>query len=301
MNPKGPSSRQEVAMSTQTAVHRFALTALFIIVLAPLGASPIHAQQAPSASKPAAKTSAATQPTESQTQARAILMQMAQFLGTTPRFSVRLSAGYDAVQSSGQKIEFAETSRIIVNRPNNLRIEGERSDGAKRLVVFSGTEIVLIDSSANVIATAPQPGNLDETLVHFVGEMGIRVPLAALLLSRLPSELESRVKFVDYVEKTTMHGSPAHHLAARTDAVDFQVWVAEGDKPLPQRVVITYKNAPGQPQFWAQLSDWNVAPRIEGSTFAVEAPAGAQRVSFFTQIPRAAPTARQSISSKGVK
>ena len=287
-------------MTTQTAVHRFALRTLFIAVLASLTASPIQAQQA-ATSKPAAKTSAATQPTESQTQARAILMQMAQYLGTTPRFSVRLTGGYDAVQSSGQKIEFAETSRVTVNRPNNLRIEGERSDGVKRLVVFSGTEIVLIDSSANVIATAPQPGDLDETLVHFVGEMGIRVPLAALLLSRFPAELERRLKFVDYIEKTTIHGAPAHHVAGRTDAVDFQIWVPEGDKPLPQRVVITYKNAPGQPQFWAQLSDWNVAPTIEASTFAAQAPAGAQRVSFLTQIPRVAPTARQSGSSKGGK
>ena len=101
-------------MSTQTAVHRFALTALLIIVLEPLAASPVHAQQAASASKPAAKTSAATQPTESQTKARAILMQMAQFLGATPRFSMRMRAGYDAAQSSGQKIEFAETSKITV-------------------------------------------------------------------------------------------------------------------------------------------------------------------------------------------
>ena len=280
------------------ALRRLALTSL-LIVLASLAASPARSQPASGSKSPA--KAVAPQPTESQTRARAILMQMAEFISTTPRFSVSLRAGYDAVQGSGQKIEFAETQQITVSRPRNLRVESARSDGAKMLAVFTGTEIVLIDATANVMATAPQPGPLDETLVHFVQDLGMRLPLAVMLLSRLPAEFDGRVKFIDYVEKTGIHGSPAHHLAARTDTVDFQIWITEGDKPLPQRVVITYKNAQGQPQFWAQLSDWNLAPTIAESTFAAIAPEGAQRVAFAAQLRRAQPTARQSISSKGGK
>ena len=280
------------------ALRRLALTSL-LIVLASVATSPARSQQASGSKSPAKAVS--PQPTESQTRARAILMQMAEFISTTARFSVSLRTGYDAVQGSGQKIEFAETQQITVSRPRNLRVESARSDGAKMLAVFTGTEIALIDVTANVIATAPQPGPIDETLVHFVQNLGMRLPLAVMLLSRLPAELDGRVKFIDYVEKTGIHGSPAHHLAARTDTVDFQIWITEGDKPLPQRVVITYKNAQGQPQFWAQLSDWNLAPTIAESTFAAIAPEGAQRVAFAAQLPRAEPTARQSISSKGAK
>ena len=68
-----------------------------------------------------------------------------------------------------------------------------------------------------------------------------------------------------------------HHLAARTDTVDFQVWVADGDKPLPQRVVITYKKAKGEPQFWAQFSDWNLAPAMRIRHSAAKPPDGAQK------------------------
>ena len=269
------------------ALRRLALTSL-LIVLASLAASPARSQQASGSKSPAKAVS--PQPTESQTRARAILMQMAEFIGTTPRFSVSLRTGYDAVQGSGQKIEFAETQQITVSRPRNLRVESARSDGAKMLAVFTGTEIALIDVTANVIATAPQPGPIDETLVHFVQDLRMRLPLAAMLLSRLPAELDGRVKFIDYVEKTGIHGSPAHHLAARTDTVDFQIWITEGDKPLPQRVVITYKNAQGQPQFWAQLADWNLAPTIAESTFAAIAPEGAQKSDV-----RGAASARRSL------
>jgi hypothetical protein len=51
----------------------------------------------------------------------------------------------------------------------------------------------------------------------------IRFPLAMLLLSNFPEELEQRVKATAYVEFDTITTPPSHHLAARTDAVDFQV------------------------------------------------------------------------------
>ena len=190
-----------------------------------LAAGLAHAQQpAPGKRAPAA---AAT--TESQAQASAILMRMADFLAGTQRFSVSVHAGYDAVQKSGQKIEFGETRKVTLSRPDRLRIEGERSDGQKTLTVFNGKEIVLIDETNNVYATAPQPGGLDDTIVYFLRDLGMQLPLAVLLVSQLPSELKDRVRSVDYVERTTINGVPSHHLAARTDTVDFQIWVADGE------------------------------------------------------------------------
>jgi hypothetical protein len=250
---------------------------------------------------PRKQAPAAAAVTETEAQASAILMRMADFLSGAQSFSVSVRGGYDAVQQSGQKIEFGEVRKVTLSRPNRLRVEGERSDGAKTLTMFTGKEIVLIDETSNVYATAPQPGGVDDTIVYFVKDLGMRLPLAMLLVSQLPAELKARVRSVDYVERTNIHGSPAHHLAARTDMVDFQVWVADGDRPLPQRVVITYKQAKGEPQFWAQFSDWNLAPALDDSTFLAKPPDGAQKVAFAAQLPRVSPTARKSSADKGAK
>jgi hypothetical protein len=262
-----------------------------------LAASLAYAQQP----APGKKAPAAAAVTESQAQASAVLMRMADFLGGAQRFSVSVRAGYDAVQKSGQKVEFGEIRKVTLSRPDRMRMEGERSDGAKTLTVFNGKEIVLIDETTNVYATAPQPGGLDDTIFHFVKDLGMRLPLAVLLVSQLPTELKNRVRSVDYVEKTNIHGSTSHHLAARTDEVDFQIWVADGDTPLPQRVVITYKKAKGEPQFWAQFSDWNLTPAISDSTFLAKPPDGAQKVAFAAQLPRISPVARKPAPDKGAK
>lgn len=260
-----------------------------------LAAGAAYAQQPAPAKKKAPAAS------ESQVKARAILTRMAEYLAGAQAFSVNLRGGYDAVQKSGQKIEFGESRKVTLSRPDRLRVEATDSDGEKTLTAFTGKEIVLIDSTNNVYAIAPQAGGVDNTIVHFVKDLGLRMPLAMLLVSQLPAELKSRVRSVDYVEKTSLYGAPAHHLAARTDTVDFQVWVADGDKPLPQRVVITYKRDKGQPQFWAQLSDWNLAPAITDSTFSVKPPEGALKVAFASQLPRMAPAARKPSAEKGAK
>ena len=262
--------------------------ALCAAALALAAAGPAHSRKAPA-------------PTESQVQAREILMRMAGYLGGAQAYSVSLRSGYDAVQASGQKIEFNETRKITLARPDKLRVEGERSDGAKTLTVFNGKEIVLVDAARNVYATSPQPGSIDDSVVYFVKDLGMRLPLGVMLMSRMPAEFEARVKTIDYVEKTSILGAPAHHLAARGDGIDFQVWVADGDKPVPLRVVITYRKSPGQPQFWAQFADWNLAPAVNDAMFTAQVPAGAQKIAFAAQLPRMKVSARKTAADKGAR
>jgi hypothetical protein len=276
---------------------RYSTRVVLVSAIMAMAASHAYSQQA-TAPKKAPSLPVAS---ESRIQASAILRRMAEFLGAAQRFSVNVSAGYDAVQTSGEKIEFGETRKITLRRPDRLRVEGERSDGAKMLTVFTGKEIMLADGASNVYATAPQPGNLDQSIVYFVRDLGMRLPLAVLLLSQLPAELNERVRSVDYVERTSIRGAVSHHLAARTDAVDFQVWVADGDQPLPQRVVITYKEAKGQPQFRADLTDWNLGPAISDSTFVAKPPENAQRVAFAAQLARASVAVRKTSADKGAK
>lgn len=218
-------------------------------------------------------------------EAMPILKKMSEYLAQAGRFSVNIRNGYDVVQESGQKIEFGEVRKVTVSRPDHLRIETERSDGGKGLVIFDGKQITVYLPNENVYASASKPGTIDETIQYAVSDLKVRVPLAMMLLSTLPSEIDSRVASADYVEKTTILDVPCDHLAVRTrQGVDFQVWVAQGEQPLPRRIVITYISETGQPQFWADFSDWNLAPEISDALFAFTPPNGAERIQFLAEV-----------------
>ena len=225
---------------------------------------------------------------------RAVLMRMADYLAKSPAWSVTAHTAYDAVQPDGYKVEWNGVRTVTLRRPDRLRVESERSDGARSLVLFDGKEITTFDEAARMYAKAPHPGSVNDAVVYFVHDLGMRLPLAVMLLDRLPAELQQRVQSVEYVEKTATLGAPADHIAAKTPTVDFQVWIAEGDRPLPLRVVLTYKRTRGQPQFRAQFSDWNLDIKPSDTLFSFTPPAGVKQIPFAAALPGLMPAPQGS-------
>jgi len=74
---------------------------------------------------------------------KATLVNFSQFLSSQKSFSYTAVMGYEAVQNSGLRIEFGATRKLTVQRPNRARVEAQRRDGSKRLVIIDGKEITV--------------------------------------------------------------------------------------------------------------------------------------------------------------
>jgi hypothetical protein len=221
-----------------------------------------------------------------------ILMHMANYLAEAPSLSVTIRSDYDAIQESGERIEFGRRIRILLQRPDRLRVDTERSDGQRGILIFDGKEITAFKPGDNVYATVEKPGTVDGALVYLVRDLQVTIPLARLFTTTLPQQMEKLVESVAYVETDALFDVPVDHIAARTAEVDFQFWIAQGEQPLPRRVIITYKNAPGQPQFQADFSDWNFSPQVSAESFVFIPPKGAEKIPFIipARIPSQAPS-----------
>jgi len=266
--------------------------ALCVAILATLAGCAEHqtVTQPDTWASPATVPQAAVpEPTEAE--AKDLLLRMANYLAQAQRFTVAMTDNYDTLQASGQKLEFSEKRNLTVSRPNGLRVELEESHGEKHLFLYDGKDMTVFNPSQNVYAQTAKAGGIDEAVVYLLKDLHMRLPLAALLLSRFPAEIESRTQALDYVEKTAIHGVPCHHLAGRTETVDYQVWIQEGTQPLPLRIVLTYKNAEGQPQFRAQFFDWNLSPIVSDSKFVFTPPAESRKIAFAAQVTSIAPAA----------
>lgn len=239
---------------------------------------------APVVEAEAAVEAVPAEPTESQLQAASLLKAMAENLASLDRFSGKVRMGYEVVQQSGQKIEFGETRLVTLVRPDRLRVEELTSDGERSFVLFDGKQVTVFNADADVFAQAAQPAAIDDALVYFVRDLRMRMPMALLLSTHVGTDLPAMAREVDYVELTEVFGRPAHHIAGRTDAIDFQFWIAEGERPLPLRVVLTYRDAPGQPQFWSDFTEWNLKPQVTDATFRVPLPKSARQIPFAVQL-----------------
>lgn len=246
-------------------------------------------------------TSTTAKESDSQRLARTRVMEMANFLAAAEKFSVSLHVGYDVVQENGQKIEFEEIRNIAVQRPDLLRIDGQAGDDEHDTMMFDGKNISILNAENKVFAQAPQPGDIDTTVLYFVRHLQMRLPLAPLLMRHFPQELERRMQGIDTVEQTNILGQPALHLAGRTATVDFQVWIAEGEQPLPLRIILSYREVEGHPQFWANFSKWNLQPELDKTTFIFNPPADATQILFAAQfqVPASEPQNDQTQNQGG--
>jgi hypothetical protein len=215
------------------------------------------------------------------------LLRMANFLARLEQFSVVLRSGYDVVQESGQKIEFGEQREMTLVRPNRFRVNARTSDGEASTAVFDGQMIKVFNATQNLYAISEISGDIDAAITHFVKDLQMRLPLALLFVTALPKELEQRLQEAEVVETTTIAGKPYLHIAARSDSVDLQVWLPTTGDPLPHRIILTYKHEEGQPQYWANFTDWNLAPNAAPSRFTLDIPKEAARIPFLAQVRRA--------------
>jgi hypothetical protein len=222
-------------------------------------------------------------------QAMEILQNMAKTIAGAEQFSVTLTSSYDAPQAGGQMIEYGAIRNIQVKRPDKMRIEKLRSDGDERILVFDGKEIIVHNVTENIYAKAEKTGTVDDAVKHLVSVLKTPVPLARMFRTTLPAELEQLVNGIDYVELNKLTGEPTDHLAVRTKDVDFQIWITQGEKPLPRRIVLTYKNFRGDPQFRADFSNWNLGARNVIGPFAYSPPKDAEQVPMLVRKQPKAP------------
>jgi hypothetical protein len=100
-----------------------------------------------------------------------------------------------------------------------------------------------------------KPGTLDQALVQMVRDLRATLPLARMFTTGFPVDLDQRATSVKFVEECGLFDVPTNYVAVRSAEVDLQLWIAMGPQPLPPGVVLTYKHAPGEPQFRADLYD----------------------------------------------
>ena len=231
-----------------------------------------------------------------------ILMRMADALAQAKGFTVTIRSNYDVVQDTGEKIEFGERRMVTLSRPNALKVESQDSAGKKTIVTYDGKAITVYTPADNVYGEVEKAGSVDDAVHYLVQDLQTRLPLALLLVTTLPDELDQRLVALDYVERDVLTPVPTDHLVGQTDEVDFQVWIPAEGPPLPQRITITYKNDDGEPQFRADLTDWVLNPDVSAAQLAFRPPDGAERIPFLTRVrrtPAGQPPSPDSTGSSG--
>ncbi len=214
-----------------------------------------------------------------------VLRQMSEFLAGAAAFRFQADLLVEDVLDTGQKLQFGETVSGIVRRPDRLVVQ-RSGDVMARTIVYDGTKVSLFDETELVYATVDVPGTIDGMLDYMADQYGVTIPIADFLFSAPYEALVEEGAAGHYVGRHDVAGVACHHIAVSQEAIDWQIWIEAGERPLPRKLVITYKHEVSAPQFIAVLTDWDLSPGVPDDAFVFDPPEGVEQIEF-TPFPTA--------------
>lgn len=211
--------------------------------------------------------------------AEGLLQQMGKYLGAADHFSFHAEILFDDVLQTGQKLQFSASNDIALQRPGRLLSEYQGELGSRRFS-YDGKQMTLYDPMTNMYASEKAASSVDKVLEELATSYGFSPPLSDFLYSDPYKMLRENVQFGFHVGTSDIAGVSCQHLAFVENHIDWQIWIKDGEQPVPCKIIITYKTIPGSPQFTALLSDWDFSTPLAEPLFEAQLPGDAQQIEF---------------------
>lgn len=220
-------------------------------------------------------TSAAAQADEAY--AKTLIKNMSDYMSAQKSLSFNYDTILEVVTKDKQRLALAGSGTVVINRPDKLR--NTRNSGFADIeTVFDGKTLTLLGKGKNIYSQVEVPGTLDHLLDTLRDKYNRPLPGADLFVSNPQEQLMAGVTDIKDLGSGVMGGIECDHLAFRKKEVDWQIWIAQGDKPFPCRYSIASKQIAGSPQYSIQISDWKSGDAVAADDFAFKNTTDAKKI-----------------------
>nr|WP_281720705.1 DUF2092 domain-containing protein [Nitrosomonas nitrosa] len=216
--------------------------------------------------------------------AERILKSMSAYLGGLKSFSFEFDIDDEYVLRTGEKVQISAWGTTIIARPGQGHVV-RRGGFADLDMVYDGKVFTVYGRRTNTYAQKEIAGTLDVLIDALRDDTGLHLAAGDLLQSDVAAGLTSEAESGKYWGTTLINGVECHYLSFRARHVDWQIWIATGDKPLPLKYVITSKWMTGAPQYAIRINKWDTNPKIDASQFTFTPPAAAKKLDDLLAVP----------------
>ena len=208
------------------------------------------------------------------------LHKMGEFLRNQQNFSVQARMTTDDVLPSGQKVQYGGTVDLKVRRPDRMRMD-IAGDRRNERMFYDGKTFTVFGERNGFYATFDAPGTLAELKDVLENKYAVDLPLADLFYWGTDADKTSSIQTATRVGAANVDGFVCDHFAFRQKDVDWEIWIEQGGRPLPRKLVITTTTEPSKPQHSAILN-WDLGAKFDDTLFTFVPPANAHQIDFDT-------------------
>ena len=209
--------------------------------------------------------------------AKRILKAMSEYMTAQESLSFDFDGVLEVITADGQKLALTNSGSATLKRPDKLHVT--RSSGFADIEMsFDGNTLTLLGKNLNLYTQIELPGTLEQLIDALQNTYNRPLPAADLLLSNSYDELMHDVVDVKDLGSGVIGGVECDYLAFRTDEVDWQIWIAQGERPFPYRFAIHSKLIDGGPQYIVQPRNWKSGDEVAAMDFSFNNSTQAEKV-----------------------
>jgi len=222
------------------------------------------AQSPPGSSSQAASKSVAQSVVDPASVAE--IKRMSAYLTSLKAMEIVSESSLDVVTGDGQKVQLdgittykARNPGFVVNYVSDLKV---------RSFIYDGKNFTVYAPLLGMYATVPAPATNQEVLDTVYNKFGIALPLEDLIRwTNADSVRAENLKSAYKLGTATLDGVKTDHYVFRGDRLDWEIWIQQGDQPLPRKLVIVDRTDPALPAFTSRLA-WKLNPPLTDADFA---------------------------------
>lgn len=196
--------------------------------------------------------------------ARTAVKAMTDFLAAQPALSVDFDTSLEVLTPDFEKIQFNSSGSVSLVRPDRLHLK-RRGGFADIEATFDGKVLTVLDKDSNRYAVVDIAATIDQLLERLPAEQGVGMPAVDLIRAGGYPSLMDSVVSGSHIGDAVIGGVDTLYYAFRTDTVDWQVWIADGDKPVPMKFIVTTKHIAQAPQYAIQFRNWQFGDAVDAS------------------------------------
>ncbi len=208
-----------------------------------------------------------------------LVAQTTEYLRSAERVRLSAEVTKDRLLPSGHMAQFSRSMDIWLRRPDRLRVHMVSDLGTMRFF-YDGALFSMQQLERNLYASVEANGEIGEVAERLRANLDVRLPLIDLLVADAYENFRNNVEQARYLGQHYVNGKRMHHLLMSTASIDYQIWIEDSPTPLPRKVVVTYADRDGAPQFIARDLEWDFNARMPDLAFTFAPPADADEIEF---------------------
>ena len=208
----------------------------------------------------------------------AALNAMSSYLRGLPRYELVADVSKDKVIEGNGKLQFDHVLKARYAKGEGLSMVS--SSPQRQLEYFyNHKQFTLYTPRKHFYVTVDAPATITATMTAIEDKYDLSLPLSDIFLWGTEMAPTDAIEAAFLVGPGRVNGQDCQHYAYRQAEVDWQLCIADGDKPLPLKLVITTTDIAIQPQFVATIN-WDLNPDIKADSFTFTPPADAKPIQF---------------------